>query len=262
MARAGVGRFELVDGEILHSGNLERHDADWRDVGRHKSEFMAHRLCLIHPGVEAHSWQTALGAQISSQEAGNVHAALAACHLLIDATADSDVFNHLAFMAMHNNQTLVWGAVYAGGLGGEIARSRPGNDPSPYDIRQVMTQFCQTADETPPFAAGLGYDGLTDQGNPLIATDADISALGAHMADYANDALIGVEPSAYNAPAYFIGLKRGWLFEGPFDTRPLIVDAPLRTIKPNSELVDIDVDFLKSIVETLPHENQDRQSDH
>ena len=77
LARAGVGRFELVDGEILHSGNLERHDADWRDVGRHKSELMAHRLRLIHPGVKAHSWLTALGAQISSQEAGNVHAALA-----------------------------------------------------------------------------------------------------------------------------------------------------------------------------------------
>ena len=125
-----------------------------------------------------------------------------------------------------------------------------------------MTQFYQTADEPPPLAAGLGYDGLTDQGKPLIATDADTSVIAAHLADYANDALIGVEPSAYHAPAYFIGLKKGWLFEGPFDTRPLIVDAPPRTIKPYSEHMDIDVDFLKSLVETLPNENQDRQSDH
>ena len=262
LARAGVGRFELVDGEILHSGNLESHDADWRDVGRHKSEIMAHRLRLIHPRVEAHSWQTAIGAQVSSQEAGNVHAALAACHLLIDATADSDVFNNLAFMAIQNNQTLVWGAVYAGGLGGEIARSRPGKDPSPYDIRQVMTQFLQTADEPPPLAAGHGYDGSTGQGDPLIATDADTSVLAAHIADYAIDALIGVEPSVYHAPAYFIGLRRGWLFEGRFDTQPLMVDAPLRTTFPNSEITDTDVDFLKNLVETLGHENQDRQTNH
>ena len=98
-ARAGVGRFELVDGDILHPGNLERHDADWRDVGRHKSEIMAHRLRLIHPRVEAVYWPTGLGAQVSSQEAGNVHAALAACHLLVDATANPDVFNHLALIA-------------------------------------------------------------------------------------------------------------------------------------------------------------------
>ena len=163
---------------------------------------------------------------------------------------------------MQNNQTLVWGAVYAGGLGGEIARSRPGKDPSPYDIRKTMTQFYQKAEEPPPASAGRGYDGLTDQGNPLIATDADTSVLAAHLADYANDALIGVEPSAYHAPAYFIGLKRGWLFEGRFDTQPLMVDAPLRTTVSVSEGTNIDVDFLKSLVETLAHENQDRQTDH
>ena len=257
LARAGVGRFELVDGEILHSGNLERHDTDWRDVGRHKSELMAHRLRLIHPRVEAHSWQTVLGAQVSSQEAGNVHAALAACHLLVDATADPDVFNNLAFMAVQNNRALVWGAVYAGGIGGEIARSRPGKDPSPYDIRQAMTQFYQTAVEPPPLSAGRGYDGSTGKGKPLIATDADASVFAAHMADYVIDTLIGMEPSVYHAPAYFIGLRRGWLFEGPFDTQPLMVDAPLRTTVSGSEDTDVDVDFLKSLFETLGHENQD-----
>ena len=84
------------------------------DVGRHKSEIMAHRLRLIHPRVEAVYWPTGLGAQVSSQEAGNVHAALAACHLLVDATANPDVFNHLALIATRSNRTLVWGAVYAG----------------------------------------------------------------------------------------------------------------------------------------------------
>ncbi len=257
LARAGIGRFELVDGDILHLGNLERHDADWRDVGRHKSELMAHRLRLIHPRVKAHPWRTALGAQVSSQEAGSVRSALAACDLLVDATADSDVLNDLAFIAMQNNRTLVWGAVYAGALGGEIARSRPGKDPSPHAIRQAMTQFYETADEPPPLAAGRGYDGSIGQDEPLIATDADTSVFAAHMAAFAIDALIGEEPSIYPAPAYFIGLKRGWLFVDPFDTRPLQVDAPLRTAFPALEVVDPDVDFVKGLVESLTHENQD-----
>ena len=261
LARAGVGRFELIDGDILHPGNLERHDADWRDVGRHKSELMAHRLRLIHPRVEAYSWQTALGAQVSSLEAGNVYAALAGCHLLVDATANPDVFNHLAFIAMRSDQALVWGAVYAGALGGEIARSRPGKDPSPYDIRRVMTQFYQTADEPPPIPAGRGYDGSIGQDGPLIATDADTSVFAAYMAAYAIDALIGEEPSVYHAPAYLIGLKRGWHFEGPFDTQPLMVDAPLRTTLSAPDDTPVDGDFLKRLVETLTHENQDRETD-
>ena len=261
LARAGVGRFELVDGDILHPGNLERHDADWRDIGRHKSELMAHRLRIIHPRVTVHSWQIALGAQVSSEEAGNMQSALAACHLLVDATANPDVFNDLSFIAMRNNRTLVWGAVYAGAIGGEIARSRPGTDPSPYDIRQAMMQFYETAGEPPPLATGRAYNGSLGQDKPLIATDADTSVFAAHMVEYAIDALSGEEPSIYPYPAYFIGLKRGWHFEGPFDTRPLIVDAPLRTTMPAPEVRDVDADFMRHLVGTLGHESQDRETD-
>ena len=262
LARAGVGRFELVDGDILHLGNLERHDADWRDVGRHKSELMAHRLRLIHPRVKANSWQTALGAQVSSEEAGSVRSALAACDLLVDATANPDVFNDLAFIAMQSNRSLVWGAVFAGALGGEIARSRAEKDPSPHAIRQAMTQFYEATDQPLPLAAGQGYDGSISQDEPLIATDADTAVFAAHMAAFAIDALTGGEPSIYQAPAYLIGLKRGWIFVGPFDTRPLQVDAPLRTAFPALNVEDLDVDFVKGLVETLPHENQDRETDH
>ena len=122
LARVGVRRFELVDGDILHAGNLERHDGDWRDVGRHKVDLVAHRLRLIHRDVETQPWPSAIGAQVSSQEAANVNHSLAACDLLIDATAHPDVFNHLASLSIRQNCTLVWGAVFAGGVGGEIAR--------------------------------------------------------------------------------------------------------------------------------------------
>ena len=251
LARAGVGRFELVDGDILHPGNLERYNADWRDVGRHKSELMAQQLRLIHARVEAHQWQTALGAQVSSQEAGNVHAALAACDLLVDATANQDVFNHLAYLAMQNNRTLVWGAIYAGALGGEIARSRPNKDPSPFDIRNTMARFYQTVDEPPPLGSGNGYDGSTSHDEPLIANDADISVISGHIASIAIDDLVGTEPSAFNDPVYFIGLKRGWLFNGPFDCRPLNVEAPLRTTISGEGETNIDIGFLKRLIETL-----------
>ena len=261
LARAGVGRFDLLDGDILHAGNVERHDGDWRDVGRHKAQLTASRLQLIHPHVEAHPWTMAIGAQVSSQQAGSVNAALAACDLLIDATANPDVFNHLAFIAMRSNRTLVWGAVYAGGIGGEIARSRPGKDPSPYDIRQVTNQFYETTGEMPPLPAGRGYDGSVGEDAPLIATDADVSVFAAHIAAYAMDALVGGEPSVYEAPAYLIGLKRAWLFDGPFDTRPLVVDAPLRTHLSTPDPDEVDSDFLKTLFGKFADENQGRETD-
>ena len=77
---------------------------------------------------------------------------LAACDLLVDATANPDVFNHLALIAVRSHRTLVWGAVYAGALGGEIGRSRPDKDPSPYDIRQCITQAYGTADGPTPLS--------------------------------------------------------------------------------------------------------------
>ena len=248
LGRSGVRRFDLVDGDILHPGNLERHDGDWLDVGRHKAELMARRLKLIAADIQAIPWTTALGAQVSSEEAGNVRAALAACDLLIDATANPDVFNHLALIAMRNDQPLVWGSVYAGGLGGEIARSRAGKDPSPYDIRQAMTQFYGAADGRPPLAAGRGYDGSVGQDRPLIATDADVSVFAAHMTAYALDALVDHDPSVYGAPAYVIGLKQGWLFEGPFDTRPLTVDAPVRERSTVPDVAELDVAFLSELL--------------
>jgi len=261
LARAGVGRFELVDGDILHAGNIERHDGDWRDVGRHKADVAAHRLELVHSRISSHPWRTYIGAQVSSEEAGNVSAALDACDVLIDATANPDVFNNLAFIAMRSNHTLVWGAVYAGGVGGEIARSRPDKDPSPYAIRQVLTQIYETSEEEPPMAGDGGYEGASGDDEPMIATDAAVSVFAAHMAEFAVDALLELEPSPYGAPAFLIGLRRAWLFDGPFDTRPVEVDAPPRAKLSPTQKTPIDSDFLKSLFKTLGNETQNTEAD-
>ncbi|WP_218673233.1 ThiF family adenylyltransferase [Primorskyibacter flagellatus] len=228
LARSGVCHFELVDGDILHAGNLERHDGDWRDVGRHKAELTAHRLQLVRRDVEIGVWRSAIGAQVSSQEAANVSQALASCDLIIDATANADVFNYVAGLSLRHNRSLIWGAVYAGGVGGEMARARINRDPSPYDVRTVINQYYETSDETPPVAAGRGYDGSVGEETPMQATDADVSAFAAHITAFALDTLSDAEPSNYDAQAYLVGLKRGWLFNGPFDARPITVEAPVR----------------------------------
>ncbi|MEQ8285735.1 ThiF family adenylyltransferase [Thalassospira sp.] len=261
LARSGVRRFELVDGDILHMGNLERHDGDWRDVGRHKADLTAHRLRLIHCSIETGVWRSAIGAQVSSQEAANVNQALASCDLIIDATANPDVFNQLAGLCLRHNRTLVWGAVYAGGVGGEMARARIDKDPSPYDIRAVINQYYETSDETPPIAAGRGYDGSVGQAALMQACDADVSVYSAHIAAFALDALTGVEPSNYDAHAYLVGLKRGWLFDGPFDARPIVVEAPIRRALSTGKETAIESEFIQSLFQGVSNETADTEND-
>ena len=150
LARAGVGRFDLIDDDLLHPGNLERHDADWRDVGLHKADLAKRRVELVSAQVSATARRVSIGAQVSTTEAANVNGALSECHLIVDATANPPVFNHLTSIAMSANASLVWGGVYAGGIGGFIARSRPGKDADPLVLRQALNDFYDTVDTKPP----------------------------------------------------------------------------------------------------------------
>ena len=228
LARAGVGNFVLIDGDILHAGNIERHDADWRDIGLHKVDIMARRLHFLSPHVNCDSRRTMIGAQVSSEEAGNVSTALSKCTLVIDATAEAEVFNHLAGLVTMSNATLVWGAVYAGGVGCEIGRSRPSKDPSPFHIRNAINQaYDNTGNAALPEKASRSYAGEKND-LVLVATDAEVSAAASLMAKLSLDALFDRDPSRYDAHAYLVGYARGWMFEGPFHVQPIISDAPLR----------------------------------
>lgn len=250
----------LVDGDILHIGNLQRHDGDWRDVGRHKVELTAHRLRLIRRDIEVDVWRSAIGAQVSSQEAANVNQALASCDVFIDATANPDVFNHLASLSLRHNRSFLWGAVYAGGVGGEMARARVNKDPSPYDIRTVINQYYEISDETPPVATGSGYDGSIGEAAPMQAADADVAVFAAHISAFALDTLSDTEPPNYDAHAYLVGLKRGWLFDGPFDARPIIVDAPVRSSLSPVSGAAVESDFIKSLFQGASGETADSEN--
>jgi hypothetical protein len=69
LARSGVGRFLLVDDDILLPDNFVRNDLDWRDIGTHKAQAVARRMQLVYPAVETRAWRTRLGGQGSSGSA-------------------------------------------------------------------------------------------------------------------------------------------------------------------------------------------------
>ena len=68
---------------------------------------------------------------MSPTEASNVDGVLRESDLVIDATADAKVLNHLSGVCINSGSDLVWGGVYSGGIGGYMARSQKNRDPCP-----------------------------------------------------------------------------------------------------------------------------------
>lgn len=260
LARSGVGRIELIDNDLLHPGNMVRHDADWREVGVHKADALARRIRLLDPSIEVSCWRSSIGGQVSSQEASNVLGALAECDVIIDATASDEVFNTLAGIAMTADKSMLWSSIYAGGIGGFIARSRRRKDPEPFHIRGALLAYYQKIDLEPPIAAAAKYEAEVD-GEPLIATDADVSVISAQLVEFAIDTLLEREPSEYECPLYLLGLTRSWDFDGPFDVKPINVDAPVRSDDTGSLPDEDQMKFIKDIFDRKQDEATDSTGD-
>ena len=61
-----------------------------------------------------------------------------------------------------------------------------------------------------------------DDDEPLFASDGDVGVIANRLVRHALDALSTTEIRVHPEPAYFIGLRKGWIFDHPFDTHPVI----------------------------------------
>jgi molybdopterin/thiamine biosynthesis adenylyltransferase len=226
LARAGGGRFLLVDDDIMLPDNLVRHDLDWRDVGTHKADSVARRIQLVNPGAICERRRHRLGGQEASGGVEALIESLAECDLIVDATAHPIAFNYLCAAVAINKTALVWAEVFGGGFGGLIARHRPEHEPDPASMRRTIEAWC--ADQGKPIPrAATDYGGTEEAA--LIADDADVTVIAAHAARLAIDTLIARTPSAFPNSVYLVGLARHWIFDAPFDTYPIDVGQPTST---------------------------------
>lgn len=228
LARSGVGQFLLVDDDLLLPGNLVRHDLDWRDVGAHKADAVARRIQLVNANAVCVQRRVKLGGQESGGSIETLITALSECDLIIDATANARVFNYLSAASAAGSKPLIWAEVFGGGIGGLVARHRPGLEPEPPLMRETIAAWCRERGVAPPKSAA-GYD-AQGEGPPLIADDADVSVMAAHAARLAIDTLIPRMPSGFPCAVYIIGLAEGWIFSQPFETYPIDVGSPQATV--------------------------------
>lgn len=147
---------------------------------------------------------------------------LSNCDLLIDATANPEVFLLLAALATRQETPLCWGEIFAGGYGGMIARARPGRDPNPLAVRDAYHAYLATLPDA-PFKNTAGYDGTEEQ--PLVAYDSDVGFVATALTRLAIDTALSQHSSEFPYSVYLLGMRREWIFEAPFDTRPVAVQG-------------------------------------
>jgi len=224
LARSGVGRFLLVDDDLFLPDNLVRHDLDWRAVGTHKADSVGRRIEMVNAAAKPVIRRQRLGGQESSGGIESLIESLANCDLIVDATAEPSVFNYLCAAIAVKPKPMVWAEVFGGGFGGLVARHRPSTEPDPASMRRAIEKWC--SDQGKPMERPAGRYGGEARA-PAIADDADVTVIAGHAARMVIDLLVPRNPSIFPYSAYMVGLKKGWIFDQPFETRPIEMGSPI-----------------------------------
>jgi len=220
LARAGVGQFVLVDGDILFPGNIVRNELDQRSVGLNKPDAVRARIHEINPSAEIRVRRVLMGGQESSSSTEAALHNISTCDIIIDATADATIFSLCAAVARAERKPMVWGEVFSGGVGGIVSRVRPDIDPAPLSARAQLAVWC--AEQGVPWDGkeSEAYDLTRDDAPPLVADDAEVTIIAAHMTRFAIDILVR-DATIFPHSAYAIGLQREWIFTEPFEVFPI-----------------------------------------
>ncbi|QHP66370.1 hypothetical protein EI171_02435 [Bradyrhizobium sp. LCT2] len=222
LVRSGVRQFTLVDDDVLFAANIVRNELGAPAVGVHKVDALKARLTDIAGTIDITVRRVALGGQESADSTDSVMSALRTCDVIIDATADAHCFNFCAAVARESLKPLIWGEVFAGGIGGLVARVRSGHEPEPQTARNQINGWCESHGIPAPLAGfAAPYAVAAGDGIPLVADDAEVAIIAGHLARFATDVLEHTDESAFPVPAYAIGLRRAWIFSAPFETWPI-----------------------------------------
>jgi hypothetical protein len=245
LARSGVGKFLLVDDDVLTEDNFVRNDLDWRDVGLNKADALSTKIKLVNPVATVRVRRMQIAGQESAESADSVVVSLAECDLIIDATANPDALNVIAGVSRTAKKPVVWAEVFAGGIGGLVARCRPGLEPPIAQMRRAVENWFLDQG-APPIRGGRRYDQDGEE-NPMIADDADVSAITAPATRMAIDCLLAREPSFFPHSIYAIGLAPGSVFTQAFEAFPIELGAP----PPEEEQPTLNTDETAAEIQTI-----------
>lgn len=120
LAMSGVGKFVLVDDDVLEANNVVRHVADMRYVGRPKAEAVAELIQQRNPQAEV---EVRVG---RIEQHLDVLGSLDMLVSGVDGEGPKYVLNQ---NCLQRNLTAVYAGVYERGEGGDVVVIRPYNGP-------------------------------------------------------------------------------------------------------------------------------------
>jgi len=253
LARTGIREFVFSDDDVFLPGNACRHSLDWRSLGVHKAKAVAQALEYLGPSVTVNANTVSITGQESTATVNRILDQLSRCSLLVDATANAAAFNMLSAIAVARSIPLVWMEVFPGGIGGLIARYRPGIDPDPKTMRLAYLQFTEEH-PFPDLPLTAEYTAGEAEGNPIVATDADVSLIADYATELALDSLLRPATSLFPVSMYLIGLRRYWVFSAPFHTIQVPTDHLYQNAgveEPAAEVMEEGGKFLLGILQRL-----------
>ena len=191
-------------------------------MGTDKVHSVQEALTLIAPDLDVKVLSHRVAGQESALMAAAALKELSVCDVLIDATAEPEVFLRLAAVAKTGKKPMCWAEVFAGGIGGLIARARPDVDPNPVAVRDAFNEHLDTLPPA-PFRCAEDYNVQSQE--PLTAYDSDATQIASAFTRLIIDTALREKASIFPYSVYMIGLQKAWIFSQPFDTRPIDVQG-------------------------------------
>ncbi len=124
LAKAGVGKFVLIDFDRLELSNVSRHVCGIHDLGRYKTLAVRDALLQKNPYAEIKTLEAAV-----TQERDGCAAALAEVDLIIAASDNDRSRFFLNEVALRNKITAIFGRAITRATGGDVMRVRPFEGP-------------------------------------------------------------------------------------------------------------------------------------
>lgn len=214
LARSGVRSFVFIDDDVLKFGNIARHEATFEDVGAHKVDVindLVHQVSISEPTIVKH--KTRLLGQGSARNYSECMNDLVSSDIIVDCTADAEVFRYLGAIASDGQRKFAWAEVFAGGIGGLVGLADPAKTPCPTCIRRASNDYFSSLPEAPSKRAEGDYsDGTVEADDNAVGILANLLALRVKQS------LVNNTVSAA-APVWLVGLEEKWVFNFPMDIR-------------------------------------------
>lgn len=170
LAKAGVGRFLLLDHDRLEVGNVSRHECGLADVGRLKANAMRDVVRDRHPAAQVRTSDLRISGTTRNELRGLLHEVQA--DLVVCATDNRESRLLINRLCLEEDLPLILGGVYRRAYGGVVQRVVPGVTPCYQCFVQALpAQASDNEISSAGDAARISYTDRQVAPQPGLSTD-------------------------------------------------------------------------------------------